>query len=396
MSLFTPHNVVLIQIPFLRKDSFSFLGNRAIKTPGFDRLAQEGIYYTHAYNPHVVSKEQMETDLSFWYNLAPFKRAQVFLWSSLVAKGYALYESHFDSQPIQSKDLLKPAVYPRIVQEDQVTLKVKEQKSKEMARWVSFVEKNKSKRFIAHFSSDELRAPFHAEQSYYSQVKEENIDTRLMVQQTNHANQTIFGSSIWEENHWTEMRKTYLAQVAKVDKGIHDILFELEKHQLLDTTLVVVYAQASPSLGDYGYEIDPGHPLKEDYYHVPLFIRFPSHMKPNPSKSNQLVSLSDIWPTVFEAIGLGDHSRNRLSRGYSLSELPHQVPSLHHDVIKGRWMIRKFFTDIRFATYAKTPEYNLISWPRHPELHTSDDPYGLQDLAKLKKNSEIIRQLRNL
>lgn len=393
-----PHlnNVVLIQIPFLRNDSFSFSGNHAIETPTFDRLASEGLFYKNAFNPHVVSKEQMETDLSFFYKLAPFKRANVILWSSVVTKGYTLYESHFDSQPIASRDIVKAAVYPRIVQEDQVTLKVKEQKVKEMSRWVSFVEKNKAKKFIAHFSSDELRAPFHAEQTYFNKIKDQQINSRMTRQTTNDSNQTIFGYSVWEENHWVEMRKTYLAQVAKVDKGIRDIIDALEKHQILDTTLVIVYAQASPSLGDYGHEIDPGHPLKEAYYHVPLFVRFPANLPGNKEKQDQLVSLCDTWPTVFEAIGLGEHSRNKLFRQYSLTQLPEGIPSTPRTVIKGRWVIRKFFADIRYSSYVKTKDYNLVNWPAHPELHTSSDPYGLVNLAKQKKHNETIHQLRNL
>ena len=390
------HNLVFIHIAHLRTDSFSFAGNPAISTPTFDRLAQEGVFFSQCYNPIIYSKEQIKSSPNFLNRIEPFKRASLLLWSSLVTRGYLFYESHFASQPIPDGKVGKTAVYPRIVHEDEEAKKVKEQKEKEMSKWVSFLDKLNGKNFVAHFSSDELVAPFHAEQGYYDQVKTLDIPKRLVKQKVNSDNQVIFGTSIWEENHWHEMRQTYLAQVLKMDKGIASILAHLESHDLLDKSLIVVYGQAAPSLGDYGFEVDPVHPVKEAYNHVPLFIRYPKHIPGAVDKKDKLVSLCDLWPTILETVGLGNHPRNANTRALALVKRDNQDETRVREMIRGKWVLRRFYGEPKIATFLKTKDYFLVNFKTKSELYAHDDPYGLTNLARHKENLPLVKKLRSL
>lgn len=93
----------------------------------------------------------------------------------------------------------------------------------------------------------------------------------------------------------------YYACVSYVDVQIGRVLDELDRLGLRENTIVVLWADHGWKLGDYGmwckhtdYEIDT---------RVPLLIRVPS-MKESGKRSNALVELVDLYPTLCDLAGI--------------------------------------------------------------------------------------------
>lgn len=382
-----PVNLVFVHLAHLRCDSFAFNGNQSISTPGFDFLAKNGVYYSNVFNQQIRVKDQLRASSSFINELVPNGTSFSF-WSSLLTKGYVFYESHFDSHPISAREVGRQSIYPRIIQKDHITAKIEAKTDKELARWSTFVEKS-DKPFVAHFTSDDLLAPFQAEQKYYDSVDSLKISQRETKQGLNGNTNSIFGTSIWEENHWLEMRRTYLAQIAKIDDGIVYLIEVLKKFNKLSNTAIIVYGQGAPALGDFGFEIVPTHELRESYVHVPLFVKYPDEYHIEAGTHSGLFGLADIWPTIFQLMGFTIPLTFKKQGAVSL------LAGEQREWITGNLVSKTLFGHHKVGSYVKTPQHFLVQQSSHTELFLSSDPFGLTNLSHQKDNAALIRELKS-
>ena len=103
------------------------------------------------------------------------------------------------------------------------------------------------------------------------------------------------------ESEARRLKHGYYASVSYVDACFGKLMAGLEELGLADNTIVVLWGDHGWKLGEHGswckqtnYDID---------VRVPLMIRVPD--QPNPgSKTNAIVELVDLYPTVCEAAGL--------------------------------------------------------------------------------------------
>ena len=92
----------------------------------------------------------------------------------------------------------------------------------------------------------------------------------------------------------------YYAAVSMIDAQIGKLLDALERHKLLDNTIVILWGDHGWKLGDYGswckhtnFELDT---------RVPLIIMDPNN--PRGQTTNSLAEFVDIYPTLCEMAGL--------------------------------------------------------------------------------------------
>ena len=97
------------------------------------------------------------------------------------------------------------------------------------------------------------------------------------------------------------LKHGYYASVSYVDACFGKLMEGLEELGLADNTIVVLWGDHGWKLGEHGswckqtnYDID---------VRVPLMIRVPDQPKPG-SKTNAIVELVDLYPTVCDAAGL--------------------------------------------------------------------------------------------
>ncbi|NDV61013.1 sulfatase [Puniceicoccales bacterium CK1056] len=102
-------------------------------------------------------------------------------------------------------------------------------------------------------------------------------------------------------NMFKEVTQAYLAAVSYADYCVGVVLDKLEKSPYADNTIVVIW-------GDHGWFL--GEKLRyrkthlwEESTRVPLIIRVPELTQPG-SRSNRIVNLLDLYPTLAEWCGL--------------------------------------------------------------------------------------------
>jgi choline-sulfatase len=95
----------------------------------------------------------------------------------------------------------------------------------------------------------------------------------------------------------------YDGEVTYHDDQFARLLKELEKHGLLEDTLLIVTADHGEEFFEHGL-VGHGHSLYEELLHVPLLIRLPGALKGAGARSSAEVSLVDVLPTACDILGV--------------------------------------------------------------------------------------------
>ncbi len=103
------------------------------------------------------------------------------------------------------------------------------------------------------------------------------------------------------DTYWKELVYGYLACVSFVDDQAGKVIEALEKSKYVDNTIVVLWSDHGQHLGEKKHWRKQA--LWEESTKVPLYFKVPGN-KSNGLKSNQVVSLLDIYPTLVELCGL--------------------------------------------------------------------------------------------
>jgi len=98
------------------------------------------------------------------------------------------------------------------------------------------------------------------------------------------------------------VRATYHAMIKQVDDMVGGIVQELEETGQLDNTIIIFTSDHGEMLGDHGL-MYKGCRFYEGLVHVPLIVSYPAAIK-GGSKSDALVELVDIAPTLLDLAGL--------------------------------------------------------------------------------------------
>jgi len=96
----------------------------------------------------------------------------------------------------------------------------------------------------------------------------------------------------------------YLAEVAQADAAIGRLLAALEEEGALEHTFIAVVADHGEALHRHD---EPTHSLLvyDTTIRVPLMLRYPDGHRAG-ERSSEIVSVADVYPTLVEALGLGD------------------------------------------------------------------------------------------
>lgn len=99
------------------------------------------------------------------------------------------------------------------------------------------------------------------------------------------------------------MRRHYYAKITTVDEQIGKVLDALEARGYLDNSWVIFCSDHGELLGDHGLAYK--WLMYDPIVHVPLILCPPgSFAQPQPSETNDLVSLIDLAPTILSLAGI--------------------------------------------------------------------------------------------
>lgn len=99
-----------------------------------------------------------------------------------------------------------------------------------------------------------------------------------------------------------ECTRDYYAQIELIDTQLGRLLDYLDEKNLRENTVIIFTSDHGEMLGDHGIYWKGGY-FYEGLVHVPLIVSWPGHFLQNV-RSNALVELVDIAPTLLEIAGL--------------------------------------------------------------------------------------------
>jgi N-sulfoglucosamine sulfohydrolase len=275
----------------------SFGGEKAITTPAFDRIAKEGLYFSNAFcaSPSCSpSRGSIITGQEVWrlgeaaqlFSAVPKKLEAVSFPLLLEDAGYQIgytqkgwapndFKVHgWDKYPLGERYVNQQLEPPanKIVANDYA------------ANFIDFLDtKQTGSPFFFWFGSSEPHRAFEPG----SGIKN-GIDTSKIV----------VPGFLPDVPEIRDDLADYLLEIKWVDDHLVKMIAELEKRDLLDNTIIIftsdngmAFPGAKNNLYEYGL-------------HMPLAIRWPEGIKTGGRIIDDLVSLTDLAPTLLQSAGV--------------------------------------------------------------------------------------------
>lgn len=191
---------------------------------------------------------------------------------------------------------------------------------------------------------------------------------------------------------YQQLTHGYYASVSYVDAQIGKVLDELDRQQLSDNTIVVLWGDHGFHLGDHGYWTK--HTNYEQANRIPLLIAAPGVTKAG-SVTGQLAESVDIFPTLAELAGLETRSGPQPVDGRSL------VPVLRDPAARVRDHAYHVFPKAKLGRAIRTERHRFVEWrsvgesPEAAELELYDyetDPLETRNLVA--EQPQVVAELR--
>ena len=331
-------------------------GDAAVRTPTFDRLAREGVRFTHAF---AASPSCTPSRAAILTGQAPHRLAEgAQLWSHLPSR-FAVYPDLLEARGYAvghtGKGWGPGAVEPGG--------RTRNPAGPRFASLAEFLEKRSSNApFAFWFGSSDPHRPYEPGSGVGAGVLRSRIAVPTFLPDTPEVRSDI---------------ADYLAEVERFDRDLDVLLATLEKAGELARTVVVVtsdngmpFPAAKATLYDGGTR-------------VPLVIRWPGVGRP-AFVSDALVTLTDLAPTILDAAGVtvpGDmtgHTLRPLVEGGPDVAWPDAVfleRERHANVRRGDLSYPSRAVRTRDHLYIRN--LRADRWPAgDPELYHSVGPFG--------------------
>src|SRR5215469_7195500 len=352
-------NVVVITVDTLRADHLGCYGDRQIRTPNIDALAQEGIRFERAYTPVPVT---LPAHTALFTGTSPLRSgmhdfadnklnpAQPTLASVLKENGYAtgavigsavldsrfglnhgfdFYYDHFDFSRLQESNL------------DQM------ERSGDLVadQALDWLDKNYQKKFFLWMHLYDPHYPYRPPSPYSEEYQD----------------------------------RPYDGEVAFADSQVGRLIRELKEKGVYQNTVIVFTGDHGESLGEHG-EKTHGFFIYNATLHVPVIIHLPGAAEAKTLPD--LVSLADLMPTVLQGLKIDIPSQ---VQGRSLLPLLttrklEATSGLYAETFLPRLHFN--WSDLRSV---ETEKYQFIEAPK-PELYDlAADPGETRNLYMEKK-----------
>ncbi|MDX1285728.1 MAG: sulfatase, partial [Draconibacterium sp.] len=345
-------NIVFFLTDDHRYDCMGFLGHPFLETPGFDRLAGEGIYFKNAFvttslcspsrasiltglyahqhrvvdNYHEVNKELVffpqylqeagyETAFIGKWHMGNENEPQRGFdhWAAFRGQGTYYPDGHGTSRVVPQNNYEGYNINGKHVpQEGYIT----DELTKMSLDWIE-QRKNKDKPFFLYVSHkgvhadfvprDEDRDMFKSKKwtppaSYYNTTENRQGKPRWLNDQRNSRHGAEFGYNL-DDFDLEFYYKRYCEALVPIDQAVSKTLAHLEKKGLLDNTLFVYMGDNGFFFGEHGL-IDK-RAAYETSMRVPLLMKLPKGMQDRAdSVITENVANIDIAPTLLEAAGI--------------------------------------------------------------------------------------------
>jgi arylsulfatase A-like enzyme len=330
-------NVVLIMTDNHSPWTLGCYGNREIRTPNIDRLAEQGMLFTNCYSSNAVCSP---TRATFLTGLIPSQHGvHCYLAGGRAQIGPLAYNmiEEFDTLPkilarsgytcgLTGKWHLGDNLHPQegftywitkphghtstfydaeVIENGEIRKEPKYLTDLWTEHAVHFIEMNKDRPFFLFLAYNGpyglggfLDRPARNRHAEYYADKELTCFPRVEPHEWLGGNRRFIGN--------IDAMRRYAAEVSGVDDGIGEVTRRLRELGLEDDTLLIFTADQGLSGGHNGMwgMGDHSRPLHtfDKTMHIPLIYRWPEHIKPG-TRSDLMVSNYDLLRTVLSLLG---------------------------------------------------------------------------------------------
>lgn len=208
----------------------------------------------------------------------------------------------------------------------------------------------------------------------------------------------ILGRAVCSDDDWDRLEALYLADLARLDRGIGLVIEALKEKGLLESTLVVVLSDHGEGFEPERGRIHHGGRLHEDLTRIPLLVSGPGVI---PGRSDTPVSLVDVMPTILDYTGVeipegldGLSFAGALAGKEENSPRPIYAMEHYHWWDKGRrWDAGRIPDKALSISVIKGDDWYIRDW-RGEELYLmSDDPRQSRNLIVQSSVGDELRGL---
>lgn len=363
-------NIIIINPDQMRADSMHHLGNPAAHTPLLDALAKEGTSFDNAFcqNPVCVPSR-----CSFMTGLYPHTRGhrtmeyllrngEGNLLSDLRENGYytmmstrgdliAGQDSKWNKSLVDQYLMIKkPKKKPTKFKADRGEKDsdtyfsfldgiIPTEKTDEIAVNMDDLTIDAAEDAIAHRPKDKPffmfvglmypHPPYQIEQKYYDMIDPDKIPDRIpSIKDDDGKPKMEMGLrdslrvSNWDEERLKEIRRIYLAMVAKVDDQVGRLVDCLKEQNIYDNTIILFFSDHGDYTTDYGIVEKAQNCFPEVLVNVPFIVKPQKGLKIDSGVNRNLAELNDLCATIYDMAGI---ECNRYS--FSKSLLPTMIDS---------------------------------------------------------------------
>ena len=354
-------NILLLFVDQMRFDAMGCAGNGVLRTPALDRLASEGMHFTHAVTPTPVCVAARQSLITGHFSGVHGRYANnVVLPEPLLptlpqllgSAGYvthAIGKMHFHPPRrhygFQRMELMEEI--PSYREEDEYLLYLKREgyghirqvhgvrnllyhqpqvsvipEAHHGSTWVAdrtveFLRQQaryyapgggEGRPFFCWSSWIAPHLPWNAPEPFASLYPPEAVDPPYAWDQARETlppslrqNKATADLEFASPDHLRRIKGLYYGNVSLIDKGIGRILETLDTLGLAEDTIVVFSSDHGEMMGDHGL-MQKSKPY-DAAARVPFLLRFPGRVQPG-RRSAERVSLTDVLPTFLDAAGV--------------------------------------------------------------------------------------------
>ncbi|MGH2460965.1 MAG: sulfatase family protein, partial [Chloroflexota bacterium] len=159
-----------------------------------------------------------------------------------------------------------------------------------------------------------------------------------------------------------QIQAAYYAMIEQVDEQLGRIVEALERTGQRENTVILFMSDHGESLGDHGLT-QKGCRFFDGLTRVPLIWSWPGHFK-SDLRSNALVELTDVAPTLLELAGLAIPER---TQGRSLLPIltGRASPDHHRDHVRCEYYDAVDLPDRSFATMYRDRRWKIVVYHGH-------------------------------
>lgn len=348
-------NVIIIYPDELRADAIGCSGNAVIKTPYFDRLANEGVRFEKAFTSFPLCTPFRSSLFTGKYahstgcyaNHLPINFDQTFLPQTLKDNGYqtgyvgkwhldggskpgfvpsdrrlgfdhfiGFNRGHYYMNSIYFKNSDQPYHCPRYEPDFQTEHLIEFMENA--------LETDPQKPFFGFICYGAPHFPMHMPEHYKNLYSPEEIplppgtsDPEMQRKVIAELSENDFplASGSWgegtehhgqleSEQDVREYMAMYYGMIANVDHNIGRILNWLDKKGIANDTIVIVVSDHGDMAGQHGYYCRTKKTAYSAAAQVPLLIRYPDRFQKNKVVNSLVDASVDIMPTILETLDL--------------------------------------------------------------------------------------------